>query len=274
MSNESPLNNNATQKLLEIMETLRDEKIGCPWDQKQTWQSLFPFTLEEVHEVGSAIDSGNPHELRDELGDLLFNIVFYAQIAKEQNLFDFNDVAESINEKMIRRHPHVFAGKVYANEAEQKASWDKIKKQERALKATTKEKGYFDDILQSQPALMRSVKLKHRASQFGFDWHEWQPVVEKVREELDEVVEAIEMQQGQDRVEEELGDLLMSVANLSNQLKVEPENALRKANNKFEKRVNRLREILALKGDEAENFDDETLDQAWRQAKLEETKSL
>ena len=274
MSNELLKNTNATQKLLEIMATLRDTEIGCSWDQKQTWQSLFPFTLEEVHEVGAAIDSGKPEELCDELGDLLFQIVFYAQIAKEQNLFDFNDIADAINQKMIRRHPHVFSGKVYASEAEQKADWDVIKKQERAQKNISTKVGYFADIIQNQPALMRSVKLKHRAAQFGFDWHEWQPVVEKVREELDEVVEAIEMKQGQQRIEEELGDLLMSVANLSNQLNVEPENALRKANNKFEKRVNRLREILLLTGDETENYDDETLDQAWRQAKSEEAKSL
>jgi ATP diphosphatase len=274
MNNEVPSNISATEQLLEIMNTLRDRKVGCPWDQEQTWQSLFPFTLEEVHEVGSAIDSGNPNELREELGDLLFQIVFYAQIAKEQNQFDFNDVAQTINDKMIRRHPHVFSGKVYNSVAEQKADWEVIKRQEREQKGVTKKESYFADILQNQPALMRSVKLKRRASQFGFDWHEWQPVVEKVREELDEVVEAVEMEQGQQRVEEELGDLLMSVANLSHQLKVEPENALRKANNKFEKRVNRLREILALEGDETGNYDDEALDQAWRQAKSEEAESL
>lgn len=274
MSNETPSNNTSVNQLLKTMEALRDEKTGCPWDQQQTWQSLFPFTLEEVHEVGAAIDAEKPNELCEELGDLLFQIVFYAQIAKEQDLFDFNDIAQTINEKLIRRHPHVFSGKVYTSVAEQKADWETIKKQERAQKHVSAKKSYFADIIQNQPALMRSVKLKHRASQFGFDWHEWQPVVEKVREELDEVVEAVEMEQGQQRVEEELGDLLMSVANLANQLKVEPENALRKANNKFEKRVNRLREILALEGNESENCDDEALDQAWRQAKSEEAESL
>lgn len=260
----------ALQKLLEIMQTLRDPEQGCPWDRRQSWQSLFPFTLEEVHEVGAAIDANNPAELCDELGDLLFQIVFYAQIAREQGHFEFADIAETISQKMIRRHPHVFSGKQYQNEAAQKADWEALKAQERGQKAST---GYFDDILQSQPALMRSVKLKRRAAKFGFDWHDWRPVVDKVREELDEVIQCMEQQQSKQRLEEEVGDLLMAVANLSHQLKVEPENALRKANNKFEKRVNRLRELLAIEGDAAE-FDDEALDQAWQQVKQEEAGSL
>lgn len=259
----------ALQQLLEIMQTLRDPKQGCPWDRRQTWQTLFPFTLEEVHEVGAAIDADNPQELCDELGDLLFQIVFYAQIAKEQGRFDFNDVAASISQKMIRRHPHVFSGKQYQNEAEQKADWEVLKARERDQKKTTTNNGYFDDILQSQPALMRAVKLKRRAAKFGFDWHDWRPVVDKVREELDEVIECMEQQQSRQRLEEEIGDLLMATANLSHQLKVEPENALRKANNKFEKRVNRLRALLAIEGDDAE-YDDEALDQAWQRVKQEE----
>jgi len=273
MPAETPKDLNPIEQLLMIMETLRDDKIGCPWDQKQTWHSLIPYTIEEAHEVAAAIESGNAGEVRDELGDLLFQIVFYSQIAKEQNLFDFNDVADSISQKMHRRHPHVFSGKVYASEAEQKADWDVIKQQERASKDKQAPVSYFEDIIQHQPSLMRSVKLKKRAAEFGFDWRDWQPVVDKVQEELAEVIEAVEMEQGQQRVEEELGDLLMSVANLSNQLNVEPENALRKANNKFEKRVNRLREILALESDDPGDFDDDALDKAWRQAKSEE-KSL
>ena len=264
---------NALQQLLDVMQTLRDPEQGCPWDRRQTWQSLFPFTLEEVHEVGAAIDANNPAELRDELGDLLFQIVFYAQIAKEQGHFDFNAVADAISQKMIRRHPHVFSGKQYSNEAEQKADWEALKAKEREQKNSNGSSGYFDDILQSQPALMRSVKLKRRAAKFGFDWHDWRPVVDKVREELEEVIECMEQQQGKERLEEEVGDLLMATANLSHQLKVEPENALRKANNKFEKRVNRLRELLAIEGDDAD-YDDEALDQAWQQVKREEANSL
>ena len=273
MTQSKQINSNAIEELLEIMSCLRDPNNGCPWDLKQNWQSLFSFTLEEVYEVGAAIDANDPAELCDELGDLLFQIVFYSQIAKEQGHFDLNTVAESICKKMVRRHPHVFAGKKYDNEAEQKADWELIKQQERAQKTApisgVSKQNHFADILQNQPALMRAVKLKKRAARFGFDWHEWQPVVEKVREELDEVIECINEDQGQKRIEEEVGDLLFSVTNLANHLKVEPENALRKANNKFERRVNRLREILEI-DDDSGNFDDKTLDQAWQQAKAEE----
>jgi len=273
MTQSTQINSDAVQELLEIMSQLRDPINGCPWDLKQTWQSLFSFTLEEVYEVGAAIDANQPAELCDELGDLLFQIVFYSQIAKEQGQFDLNTVAESICKKMIRRHPHVFSAKKYATEAEQKADWEAIKQREREQKTGPKSdsvnQNHFADILQNQPALMRSVKLKKRAAMFGFDWHDWQPVAEKVREELEEVIESINNNQGKQRVEEEVGDLLLSVANLANQLKVEPENALRKANNKFERRVNRLREILQINEDDSD-FDDETLDQAWQQVKAEE----
>ena len=273
MTDSKQINSDSMKELLEIMSQLRDPVSGCPWDIKQTWQSLYSFTLEEVYEVGAAIDANNPRELCDELGDLLFQIVFYSQIAKEQGLFDINTVAQAICKKMIRRHPHVFEGKKYASEADQKNDWENIKHLERSLKVSdnnqTTQSSHFSDILQSQPSLMRSVKLKKRASQFGFDWHDWEPVAEKVREELDEVIECIIEKQSQKRIEEEVGDLLLSVANLANQLKVEPENALRKANNKFERRVNRLREILQISDNNCD-LSDEELDQAWQQVKAEE----
>ncbi|PID44790.1 MAG: nucleoside triphosphate pyrophosphohydrolase [Proteobacteria bacterium] len=268
----TPTNNHplpAMQQLLGIMAKLRDPDSGCPWDRRQTWGSLFPHTLEEVHEVGAAIDANNPAELCDELGDLLFQIVFYAQIAKEQGQFEFNTVAEAISHKMIRRHPHVFTDKKYEDEAAQKADWEVIKQQERQQKHSGSHSGFFDDISQNQPALMRSVKLKKRASSFGFDWRAWQPVADKVREELDEVIESVSLNECQERIEEEVGDLLLSVANLAHQLKVEPENALRKANNKFEKRTNRLLQLLTAKG-ELRDYTDEELDQVWQQVKAEE----
>ena len=253
MPQSKHINSDSIQELLKVMSQLRDPTGGCPWIIKQTWQSLYPHTLEEVYEVGAAIDANDPVELCDELGDLLFQVVFYSQIAKEQDHFDLNAVSEAICKKMIRRHPHVFSEKKYTSEALQKADWETIKQRERQLKTADTsdsiQQDHFSDIFQSQPALMRSVKLKKRAARFGFDWYEWQPVAEKVREELDEVIECITENQGQQRIEEEIGDLLLSVANLASQLKVEPENALRKANNKFEKRVNRLREILQITGD-------------------------
>jgi len=273
MTDSKPINSDAVQELVKIMQQLRDPVSGCPWDVKQTWQSLFPYTLEEVHEVGAAIEANQPNELCDELGDLLFQIVFYSQIAQEQGHFDLNTVANTICEKMIRRHPHVFLGKTYASDTEQKSDWEAIKQTEREQKqkraSTPDSQNYFADIAQTQPALMRSVKLKKRAAKFGFDWHEWHPVADKVREELNEVVECINEQQGQLRIEEEMGDLLLSVANLAHQLNVEPENALRGANNKFERRVNRLRAILKIDNSNRD-FDDETLDQAWQQVKSEE----
>lgn len=266
-------NSNAMQQLLEIMEQLRNPETGCPWDQQQTWASLFPYTLEEVHEVGAAIDANKPAELCDELGDLLFQIVFYSQIAKEQNQFEFSTVAETISNKMIRRHPHVFNNKKYASEAEQKADWEIIKQQERQKNEAQPDDNFFADILQSQPALMRSVKLKKRASRFGFDWKGWPPVADKVREELDEVIECLTHEDSQERIEEEIGDLLLSVANLAHQLKVEPENALRKANNKFERRTNRLMQLLMTDGS-AREYSDEELNHVWQQVKAEESQSL
>lgn len=263
----------AIQRIIDIMAQLRDPDNGCPWDQKQTWESLFPFTLEEVHEVGAAIDANNAPELCDELGDLLFQIVFYAQIAKEQEKFDFSDVANAISDKMIRRHPHVFSDKHYQNEAEIQAEWEAIKRAERAKKPKPANDSFFSDILQGQPALMRSVKLKKRASRFGFDWHDWPPVADKVREELGEVIDSVTSGETQERIEEEVGDLLLSVANLAHQLNVEPENALRKANNKFERRTNRLRHILGIQGD-ARDFSDEALDKAWQQVKAEEKSGI
>ena len=273
MTQSKQINSDAIQELLEIMSHLRDPVNGCPWDLKQSWQSLFSFTLEEVYEVGAAIDANQPEALCDELGDLLFQIVFYSQIAKEQGHFDLNTVAEAICKKMIRRHPHVFAGKKYISEAEQKADWEAIKQSEREQQVSgdvaNTTQNHFSDILQGQPSLMRSVKLKKRAANFGFDWHQWEPVADKVREELDEVIESIIENQGQPRIEEEVGDLLLSVANLANQLNVEPENALRKANNKFERRVNRLREILQITDNDCD-FDDAAMDLAWQQVKAEE----
>jgi len=277
MPQETNQSLDAMQSLLNIMTRLRDPDDGCPWDLRQSWQSLFPYTLEEVHEVGAAIDSGNPDELCDELGDLLLQIVFFCQIAREQDLFDLNTVANVIGEKMIRRHPHIFGETSYANEQEQADAWEQIKQEEREEKSL--KKGYFADIPQGMPALMRSVKLKKRASRFGFDWHDWEPVAAKVREELQEVEDCIannqgkerltEQNQGKERLTEEVGDLLMATANLSKQLKVDPENALRMANNKFERRVDRLRELLSIEGND-HDFDDQALDDAWERVKAEE----
>jgi ATP diphosphatase len=175
--------------LLNIMARLRDPQTGCPWDIKQTWQTILPHTLKEVYEVADAVDRQDAPALCDELGDLLFQIVFMAQIAQEQGLFDFNDVVEGISAKMLRRHPHVFSDTVYKDEQTQKQAWETIKQSERVTRV--EDKGFFAGIPTAMPALRRSQKLQQRVARVGFDWDHWEQVIPKIHEELDEVREAV-----------------------------------------------------------------------------------
>ncbi len=217
------------EQLLSIMAKLRDPKDGCPWDIKQSFDSIVPYTLEEAYEVADAIEKQNWLDVKEELGDLLFQVVFYSQMAKEQDLFDFDEVVAGICEKLTRRHPHVFADKQFASEAEVKANWEAEKAKERADKAV--DNSILANVPLAMPALTRADKIQKRCAQFGFDWDSVAPVAEKVVEELDEVMD--EFQQvtlDQNRIEEEMGDLLFSVVNLSRHLNVNPERALQKAN--------------------------------------------
>jgi len=241
------------QSLLNIMEKLRDPDNGCPWDLKQTFDSIVSHTIEEAYEVADAIEQKDFQELKGELGDLLFQVVFYAQMAKEQNLFAFNDIVESVSEKLIRRHPHVFANSQFADEDAVHANWEAEKGKERASKAQSENKNdsVLDNIPLALPALNRAYKMQKRCANVGFDWDSLTPVIDKIKEEIDEVLVEVQRDdlgelQKQERIEDELGDLLFANVNLVRHLKCNPEQVLRQANNKFEKRF-RLVELAVLK---------------------------
>ncbi|HIF9530784.1 TPA: nucleoside triphosphate pyrophosphohydrolase [Photobacterium damselae] len=259
------------EQLLSIMAKLRDPKDGCPWDIKQSFDSIVPYTLEEAYEVADAIEKQNWLDVKEELGDLLFQVVFYSQMAKEQDLFDFDEVVAGICEKLTRRHPHVFADKQFASDAEVKANWEAEKAKERADKAV--DNSILANVPLAMPALTRADKIQKRCAQFGFDWDSEAPVAEKVVEELDEVMD--EYQQvtlDQNRIEEEMGDLLFSVVNLSRHLNVNPERALQKANKKFERRFRKVEKNVLEKGMEISNCSLEQLDQEWNIVKKMELK--
>ncbi|EJN6961421.1 TPA: nucleoside triphosphate pyrophosphohydrolase [Photobacterium damselae] len=259
------------EQLLVIMSQLRDPERGCPWDIKQSFDSIVPYTLEEAYEVADAIEKQNWLDVKEELGDLLFQVVFYSQMAKEQDLFDFDEVVAGICEKLTRRHPHVFADKQFASEAEVKANWEAEKAKERADKAV--DNSILANVPLAMPALTRADKIQKRCAQFGFDWDSVAPVAEKVVEELDEVMD--EFQQvtlDQNRIEEEMGDLLFSVVNLSRHLNVNPERALQKANKKFERRFRKVEKNVLEQGMEISNCSLEQLDQEWNIVKKMELK--
>ena len=219
-------------RLLEIMAKLRDPNGGCPWDLEQNFRTIAPYTIEEAYEVADAIERENLEDLRDELGDLLLQVVFHARMAEEEGAFAFADVVGAIADKMVRRHPHVFADEEHRDAAEQTAAWETQKAEERARKGMV---SVFDDVPANLPALTRAVKLQKRAGRVGFDWDGYDGVIEKIREELGETVEAIEVGD-KNEIELEIGDLLNAVANLARQLDIDPESALRRSNEKFKNR--------------------------------------
>ncbi|WP_133406089.1 nucleoside triphosphate pyrophosphohydrolase [Parashewanella tropica] len=249
--------------LLQIMGKLRDPKTGCPWDLKQSYQTIVPHTLEEAYEVADVIERKAWDELPAELGDLLFQIVFYSQLAKEDGRFDFEDVVSQLNEKLITRHPHVFADKVI--EGDEASQWEAQKHQERQQREQI---SVLDDIPVGFPSLSRANKVQKRAASVGFDWDNLNDVADKVTEELSEVMEEVEAEKtSQARLEEEVGDLLFSVVNLSRHLKVNPEQALRLATNKFERRFREVENSVEADGQEMKLLSLEVLDEYWNQAK-------
>lgn len=268
--------------LLQLMARLRHPEHGCPWDLKQSYASIVPYTLEEAYEVADAIERGDFDHLPGELGDLLFQVVYYSQLASEEGRFGFAEVVDGITAKLIRRHPHVFPdGDLYAapdaqklEEAAVKQRWEELKAEERAAKAAAPEQlSLLDDVPQALPALSRAAKLQKRAAQVGFDWPEALPVLDKVREELDEVLEAMSENDPQ-AIAEELGDLLFVVVNLARHLKVEPEAALRAANGKFERRFRFIEQALRDAGRPIENCSLDELDALWGEAKKQEKAAL
>jgi len=254
------------EELLDVMARLRDPDGGCPWDQKQTFETIVPFTLEEAYEVAEAIENNDISSLRDELGDLLFQVVFYSQIAKEENRFEFNDVVDGIVEKMIRRHPHVFADVDVEDEHAVKANWEKIKAEERKQKNNDRPLSILDGVNQALPGLSRAKKLQKRASDVGFDWPDPSGVLSKIDEEFVEVQEA--MASGDmAHVEEEIGDLFFVIVNLARHLKIDPETAIRKANRKFESRFHCMEAIAVEREQEMRNMSLDDMDLLWNQAK-------
>lgn len=263
--------------LLALMARLRHPQHGCPWDLKQDYASIVKHTLEEAYEVADTIERGDFAHLQGELGDLLFQVVYYSQLAREEGRFAFAEVVDGITRKLIRRHPHVFpTGDLHApldtprlSEDQVKARWEAIKAEERAEQGAPEQLSLLDDVPAALPALSRATKLQKRAAQVGFDWPDALPVLDKVREALDEVLQA--MAEGDaDAIEDELGDLLFATANLARHLKQDPENALRRANRKFERRFRFIEQALR---DSARPFEDCTLDELdalWGEAKRQE----
>ena len=245
------------------MSQLRDKENGCEWDKEQTFQSIAPHTIEEAYEVVDAINRSNITDLEEELGDLLLQVVFLSQIASEDNLFNFNDVVQTITRKLIRRHPYVFSEKRDHSSEEQMDQWEEIKQEERELK---KQSGILDGIAINLPALKRSQKIQKRAAKVGFDWPDSKGVFKKIKEEIRELEEAIESKD-QESMKEEVGDLLMVITNLADRLDVDSEEALKGSNEKF---ISRFRYIERKLNDSDKKFEDSSLalfDELWDESK-------
>lgn len=272
MTTENPNQNRDIARLLEIMRRLRDPETGCPWDIAQDFASIAPYTIEEAYEVAGAIEDADWNELKTELGDLLLQVVFHARMAEEKSLFDFADVVAAINDKMIRRHPHVFGGQTGIDSAEaQTAAWEEHKRRERADKAAAVGPSLLDDVPHALPALLRALKLQKRAASVGFDWDSAPKVVEKIAEEAREIVEAQAEGAGADKLEDEIGDLLFAAVNLARHLKVDPEAALRRANRKFTRRFKVIEETLASRDSSPGEASLEEMEAIWQAAKARET---
>ncbi|NVJ94827.1 MAG: nucleoside triphosphate pyrophosphohydrolase [Marivivens sp.] len=255
------------ERLLEIMRRLRHPEKGCPWDIEQDFATIAPYTIEEAYEVADAIERGAWDELRSELGDLLFQSVFHAQMAEEAGHFKFEDVAKAISDKMVSRHPHVFGTEGNDFSADTQVDrWEEVKAAERAAKSETR---VLDGVAVGLPALLRAVKLQKRAARVGFDWPSTDQVIDKIIEESRELVEARDTLT-QDEVEEEMGDLLFVVANLARHLNVDPEAALRRTNAKFIRRFNAVEDALIAKGSSPEQSNLDEMDALWDAAKLAE----
>lgn len=253
----------AISRLLRIMARLRDPERGCPWDVEQDFASIAPYTIEEAYEVADAIDRADLVDLRGELGDLLLQVVFHAQMASELGAFDFGDVVQSISDKMVRRHPHVFADEVIGSADEQRAAWDRHKAGERAGGS---DGSVLAGVEQAVPALTRARKLGRRAASVGFDWPDPEGVIAKLREELDELL-AARASADADAIEDEMGDLLFTAANLARRLDVDPEEALRRANRKFERRFRTLEAEVLASARPWESFSVEELESIWDRVK-------
>lgn len=279
------VNNRKIGRLLEIMERLRDKESGCPWDKEQTFSTIVPHTIEEAYEVADAIDRNAMDELQGELGDLLFQVVFYAQIAKEKNLFNFDDVVNSIISKLVNRHPHVFADAKINSPEEQNKLWEDIKKQERQahfkknkdnpktgvdISVDVDTQSALQNIPKTLPALTRAYKLHKKAAMVGFDWSSIDGVMEKLNEEIDEVRYEIKNGQLPERMQDEIGDILFVTTILARHAGVDPEATLRHANNKFERRFRSVEALLVENNIDINEASLEEMDAMWDIVKTRE----
>lgn len=254
------------EELLRVMARLRDPENGCPWDREQTFATIAPYTIEEAYEVADAIAREDLDGLKDELGDLLLQVVYHARMAEEQGRFAFADVVDAITAKMIRRHPHVFEDTRLREEFEQSGTWERIKAVEKASRGSG-EGSLLDDVPVALPALSRAVKLQKRAASVGFDWPSLTPVLAKAEEELTELKSALADKGGTEKITEEFGDLLFVMANVARHLGVDPESALRDANAKFMRRFAHIEAALRAGGRLPEQSTLEEMDQLWDEAK-------
>jgi len=250
------------ESLLEIMARLRDRETGCPWDVQQDFRTIAPYTLEEAYEVVDAIERNNHADLQDELGDLLFQVVYHAQMASEAGWFDFSGVVSGICDKMVRRHPHVFGDDVISDAEAQTHAWERHKRKERGSV-----KSVLDGVPLALPALTRAVKLGGKASRIGFDWPDIQGVFDKVREELDELYEEIQREAAPEVVAAEAGDLLFAVVNILRHVGIDPESALRLTNEKFVRRFHEVERLCEQAGRDIATTAPDILDDYWTQAK-------
>ena len=310
MQNANKAKLSEMQRLLKIKAPLRDPQSGCPWDVKQTMESLIRYTIEEAYEVADAIANGDMHDIKDELGDLLFQVVFYAQIASESRAFSFFDVAKSISEKLVRRHPHVFANalasegvgdtnenvkveRTLLSDSALNAQWDAIKAQEKQLKSQRLkqdneaiENSILDNVPKGMPALMYAQKLQKACAKVGFDWPDAVPVIDKVREEVEEIQQELDFKQraqgalntgvsplnsgvpdNQQAIEEEIGDALFAMVNLARHCKVDADTALRNASNKFANRFKGVERLAAEQGDKLDALTLDEMEALWQQVK-------
>lgn len=258
------------QKLLEIMARLRDPERGCPWDAKQDFDSIAPYTIEEAYEVADAIQRRDYDDLRDELGDLLFHVIFHARMAEEVGHFGFGDVVAALADKLMRRHPHVFGDARYSSLEEQSRAWEELKARERAERGDDGDRSALAGIAAGLPEWRRALKLQQRAASVGFDWPGPEPVLDKLAEEIEEVRAEFESGGDRDRLEDEIGDVLFVIANLARHARIDPGHALRRANAKFERRFRRMEALAAEVGERLAGKSLAEQDALWDRAKAEE----
>jgi ATP diphosphatase len=254
-------------RLVEIMAALRAPGSGCPWDLEQSFETIAPYTLEEAYEVADAIARGDLHDLKDELGDLLLQVVYHARMAQEEGAFDFGDVVEGITAKLIRRHPHVFAGEQGRTVEAVKGLWERIKAEERTERGNVAESGALAGVPVALPALTRALKLQQKAARVGFDWNDPRAVLAKIREEADEIEAELDAREA---AAAEVGDLLFGVVNLARHLGADPEGLMRATNAKFERRFATIEKALAARGKRPQEATLEEMDALWDAAKAAE----